>query len=36
MAASGAGWRRHLRFLRPDLRADFRDEMDEAVWLNAL
>ena len=25
---SGAGWRRYLRFLRPDLRADINDELD--------
>ena len=28
MPGPGAGWRRYLRFLRPDLRADIRDEMD--------
>ena len=27
-SASGAGWRRYLRFLRPDLRADINDELD--------
>ncbi|HEX6942487.1 MAG TPA: ABC transporter permease [Gemmatimonadaceae bacterium] len=25
---SGAGWRRYLRFLRPDLRADINDELE--------
>lgn len=28
MPDSGAGWRRYLRFLRPDLRADINDELD--------
>jgi putative ABC transport system permease protein len=27
-SSSGAGWRRYLRFLRPDLRADINDELD--------
>jgi putative ABC transport system permease protein len=26
--SSGAGWRRYVRFLRPDLRADINDELD--------
>ena len=35
MPDSSAGWRRYLRFLRPDLRADINDELSFHLEMRA-